>query len=269
MVGRPFEESRMRAISTIRLRSIRGARLLSAPRLTALRLALASVAALALAIFITACENVSGYTQPTLVRVIDASYVAPAVNVTVNGTLIAANIGQGAITSYGPLAGSNSAVISVSATTGGPALLYGNDYQFTAANQYSVFLVDSAAYPSGYEFTVLQDQQIAAAAGHSSYRFLNQAINTGAVDVYMIPSGVKIADAVPLITALPVNGTPSYVSFISQNVTMVITPTGVTKPAYTSTPIFLTGGEVRTVLIVDTQLTTNPPVAVFTGNDVN
>jgi hypothetical protein len=31
----------------------------------------------------------------------------------------------------------------------------------------------------------------------------------------------------------------------------------------------LTGGEVRTVLIVDTQLTSNPPVEVFTANDVN
>jgi len=254
---------------TIWLRSICGDRLSCAPRLTAPLLAVATVAALATALFITACENVSGYTQPTLARVIDASYVAPAVNVSINGTLIAANIGQGAITAYGPLPASNSAIIEVNATTAGPPLLYGNDYLFAAGNQYSVFLMDNAADSAGYAFTVLQDQQIAAPTGHSSYRFLNQAINTGAVDVYMVPGGVKIADAVPLITALPVNGTPSYVSFIAQNVTMVITPTGVTTPAYTFAPIALTGGEVRTVLIVDTQLTTNPPVAVFTGNDVN
>jgi hypothetical protein len=237
--------------------------------LSAPRLALAAVAALAIALFITACENVSGYTQPTLARVIDASYVAPAVNVTINSTLIAANIGQGAITSYGSLPASNSAVISVNATTAGPPLLYGNDYQFAAGNQYSIFLADDSSAYTGYGFTLLQDQQVAAPSGHSSYRFLNQAINTGAVDVYMIPTGAKIADAVPLISALPVNGTPSYVSFISQSVTMVITPTGLTKPAYTSAPIALTGGEVRTVLIVDSQLTTKPPVAVFTGNDVN
>jgi hypothetical protein len=31
----------------------------------------------------------------------------------------------------------------------------------------------------------------------------------------------------------------------------------------------LVGGEVRTVLIVDTQLTSNPPVQVFMANDVN
>lgn len=269
MGGRPFEESRMRGISTIRLRSIRGARPLSAPRLTVPRLALAGVAALALALFIAACENVSGYTQPTLARVIDASYVAPAVNITVNGTLIAANLGQGAITPYGPLPASNSATIDVNATTAGPPLIDGSDYQFAAGNQYSVFLADDASAPTGYGFTLLQDQQIAAPSGHSSYRFLNQAINTGAVDIYLIPTGSTIANAIPLVAALTVSATPSYVSFISQKVTMVITPTGLTTPAYTSAPIALTGGEVRTVLIVDAQLTVNPPVAVFTGNDVN
>jgi len=31
----------------------------------------------------------------------------------------------------------------------------------------------------------------------------------------------------------------------------------------------LTGGEVRTVLMMDTQLTSDPPVEVFIANDVN
>jgi hypothetical protein len=254
----------MRATCTSRFRSMN-----RASRFTAPRLAAAAVAVLALALLITACENVSGYGEPTLIRVIDASYVAPAVNVTVNGTLIAANIGQGAITSYGTLNPSNSAIISVNATTPGPPLLYGNDYQFPAGGQSSVFITDNAADYFGYGFAVLQDQQTSAPNGHSSYRFLNQAINTGAVDVYMIPTGVTIANAIPLIAALPVNNIPSYVNFISQPVTIVITPAGLTKPAYTSAPIYLSGGEVRTVLIVDTQLTSNPPVTTFTGDDVN
>ncbi|MGA2752776.1 MAG: hypothetical protein ABSE53_03345 [Terracidiphilus sp.] len=45
----------------------------------------------------------------------------------------------------------------------------------------------------------------------------------------------------------------------SQPVTMVITPAGLTKPQYTSTLITLIGGEVRTALIMDTQLTSTPP----------
>ena len=50
---------------------------------------------------------------------------------------------------------------------------------------------------------------------------------------------------------------------------MVITPTGLTTPKFTSTPLALTGGEVRTVVMVDSQLTSDPPVNVVIADDVN
>jgi uncharacterized protein DUF4397 len=231
-------------------------------------LAVIALAPLALALGLSACENVAGYTQPSLVRVIDASYIAPAVNVEVEGTLLAANIGQGTITPYGTLPASSDAVIDVTAATGG-ATLVGTNGALLAGHQHSVFLTDNGAAPTSYEVTVLEDQQVAAAGGHSAFRFLNQAPKTGAIDVYMIPSGTTMADTIPLVSDLAVGATAGYVSFTSQTVTMVITPTGVITPKYTSTALALTGGEVRTVLIVDTQLTSNPPVEVFTANDVN
>jgi hypothetical protein len=54
---------------------------------------------------------------------------------------------------------------------------------------------------------------------------------------------------------------------------MVIAPTGValsttTATIYTSAALPLTGGEVRTVLIVDPLLVTEP-VQVYIANDVN
>jgi hypothetical protein len=233
-----------------------------------LSLALAAPVALALALGITACENVASYTQPSLVRVIDASYIAPAVNVNVEGTQLAGNIGQGSITPYGTLPANSAAAIDVTAATGG-ATLVSTTGTLLAGHQHSVFLTDTGAAPNGYEVTVLEDQQVPAASGHSAFRFLNQAPSTGAVDVYMVPSGTTLADTIPLVTALPVGATAGYISFTSQTVTMVITPTGVITPKYTSQALALTGGEVRTVLIVDTQLTSNPPVEVFTANDVN
>jgi hypothetical protein len=233
-----------------------------------LSLALAAPVALALALGITACENVASYTQPSLVRVIDASYIAPAVNVNVEGTQLAGNIGQGSITPYGTLPANSAAAIDVTAATGG-ATLVSTTGTLLAGHQHSVFLTDNGAAPNGYEVTVLEDQQVPAASGHSAFRFLNQAPSTGAVDVYMVPSGTTLADTIPLVTALPVGATAGYISFTSQTVTMVITPTGVITPKYTSQALALTGGEVRTVLIVDTQLTSNPPVEVFTANDVN
>jgi hypothetical protein len=237
-------------------------------RLPLAGLAAIALACLAVALGLSACENVASYTQPSLVRVIDASYIAPAVNVNVEGTLLATNIGQGTITPYGTLPASSDAVIDVTAATGGATLVSTNG-TLLAGHQHSVFLTDNGTAPTSYEVTILEDQQVPAASGHSAFRFLNQAPTTGAVDVYMVPSGTTLANSIPLVTALPVGATAGYVSFTSQTVTMVITPTGAVTPKYTSQPLSLTGGEVRTVLIVDTQLTSNPPVEVFTANDVN
>jgi len=253
----------MRIFEQVRNRRTRATR---PPRLFTLGVAV--FAALTLVVSFTACENVASYTQPSLVRVIDASYIAPAVNVEVEGTLLAANIGQGTITPYGTLPASNDAAIDVTAATGGATLVDTNG-TLLAGHQHSVFLTDNGAAPASYEVTILEDQQVAAAQGHSAFRFLNQAPKTGPVDIYMIPAGTTLANTIPLVTALPVGATAGYISFTSQTVTMVITPTGVITPKYTSQTIPLIGGEVRTVLIVDTQLTSSPPVAVFMANDVN
>jgi len=242
--------------------------MVEARHLTLPTLAIAAAASLALAFGLSACENVATYTQPSLVRVIDASYIAPAVNVTVEGTILAGNIGQGSITPYGTLTASTNALIKVTAATGGTALVTTNG-TLLAGHQHSIFLTDNGAAPTSYEVTILEDQQVPAAGGHSAFRFLNQAPKTGAIDVYMIPSGTTIANTVPIVTALPVGATAGYISFNSQTVTMVIVPTGLLTPKYTSAVMALTGGEVRTILMVDTQLTSNPPVQVFMANDVD
>jgi len=230
-------------------------------------LAVAAAASLALALALSACENVAGFTQPSLVRVIDASYIAPAVNVYVEGVELAGNIGQGSITPYGTLAANPAALIKITEVTSGKALVTSNG-TILGGHQHSVFLTDNGAAPTSYEVTVLEDQQVPAAGGHSAFRFLNQAPKTGPIDVYMIPSGTTMANTIPIVVGLPVGGTAGYISFTSQSVTMVITPTGTITPKYTSTALGLVGGEVRTVLVVDTQLTSNPPVNVFMANDV-
>lgn len=232
-------------------------------------LALAGAAAALLAsLGISACTNVSGFSQTSLVRVIDASYIAPAVNVYVEKTLFAGNIGEGYISNYGTVRPSPSAPIQITQAQGGSTLVSAAA-TLAGGAQHSVFLTDNGVSPTSYTVTVLEDQQTAAAAGHSAFRFLNQAPRTGAVDVYMIPGSTTLANTIPLCSNLAVGATCGYVSFAAQTVTMVITPTGQTTPKYTSTSLGLTGGEVRTVVIVDSQLTSNPPVQVVIAKDVN
>jgi len=232
------------------------------------QLATLGAASLTAALTLSSCTNVAGFSQPSLIRVIDASYIAPAANVTVEGTLFAGNIGEGYISNYGTVAPSPAAIINVTQATGGAALVTASA-SLNPGAQHSAFLTDNGSTPTLYSLTVLEDQQVPAAAGHSAFRFLNQAPRTGAVDVYMVPGSATLADTIPLCTALAVGATCGYVSFASQAVTMVITPTGTVTPKFTSTALGLTGGEVRTVVIVDSQLTSNPPVQVVIAKDVD
>lgn len=243
-----------------------------AGRLTPSRLAVIATVLLGLSLALSACQNVAGFTQPSLVRVIDASYIAPAINVFItsqgSNVELAGNIGQGTITDYGTVPASAAALVKITEVTSSKTIVSSN-VTILGGHQHSIFLTDNGAAPNSYEVTVLEDQQVAAAGGHSAFRFLNQAPKTGAIDVYMVPSGTTLANTIPIVTGLPVGGTAGYILFTSQSVTMVITPTGTTTPKYTSTALGLTGGEVRTVLIYDSQLTSNPPVFVTMANDVN
>jgi hypothetical protein len=237
-------------------------------RLTLPRLAAVALVSLAVAFSLSGCTNVAGYTQPALIRIIDASYVAPAINVVVEGDIIAGNAGQGIISPYATLTATTSAPIKITNAVTGDSLTTTSN-PLLAGHQYSVFLSDESGTPSGYTVSVLNDQQISAPTGHSDFRFLNQAIKTGPVDVYMIPTGVTLANSIPLVSNLPVGGSLNYIDFTSQTVTMVVTPTGKATPSYTSPAIYLSGGEVRAVLLIDAQLTSNPPVEAFTADDVN
>lgn len=236
--------------------------------LTLPKLAVLASLSVLMALGLSSCTNVQGFSQPSLVRVIDASYIAPAVNFYVEKVLFAGNIGQGYISNYGTVTPSPAAQIQVTQAKGGASLVTAAA-TLNAGAQHSIFLTDNGAAPTSYILTVLEDQQTPAAAGHSAFRFLNQAPRTGPVDIYMVPASTTLANTIPICSGLPVGSTCGYVSFASQTVTMVITPAGTTTVKYTSTSLALTGGEVRTVVIVDSQLTSDPPVQVVIANDVN
>jgi hypothetical protein len=223
------------------------------------------------ALLLAGCQTVTGYSSVSLVRAIDASYNAPAINISVEGTLLAANVGQGSITTYGGFAPSKNAVVKVTATSSTNALVTSNATLIANQSQ-SVLISDINAE---YQVTVLEDQSTPAPTGHSEFRLLNQAPSTGAVDVYFLSgtSTTVYATAKPVITALAVGATSGYVTIPSSTLYMVIAPTGTVLSTtattiYSSAAFALVGGEVRTVLIVDPILVTQP-VQVYVADDVN
>jgi hypothetical protein len=237
-----------------------------ARQLTAPRLALAAATSLALALALSACENVAGYTQPSLVRVIDASFIAGAVNIYVEDVLLAGNIGEGYVSNYGTLPASGDALIKVTGASGG-ATLVSSHGTLLAGHQHSVFLTDNGVAPTSYNVTVLEDQMIAAAGGQVDFRFLNQAPRTGAngVDVYMVPAGATLATA-NLLTTVPLGTAIGYISVPAEPLTMYIAPSGQTV-VYTKQALTLTSGQVFTVLIIDSQLTNTPPQVLIVADD--
>jgi hypothetical protein len=240
-------------------------------RLTLPMLAAVSAASLTGSLLLSGCQTVSGSSAVSQLRIIDASYNAPSLNFYVEGAVLAGNLGQGSITSYATLKPTNNALVKVTATTNTKSLVTANTSLLGGTSQ-SALISDLSA---NYQVTVLKDQSTPAPSGHSDFRMLNQAPSTGAVDVYFLAgtSDTVFATAKPVIIGLPVGATSGYVTIPSSTLYMVIVPTGTTladnvTTIYTSAALPLVGGEVRTVLIVDPELSTEP-VVVYVANDVN
>ena len=211
------------------------------------------------------CQSVES-TAPsqTEVRVIDASYNAPAVDVKVATTLIATNIGAATFTNYAFLPPEDTtAYVYPTGTTTATAQAQGD---FLVNQAHSVFITDTSA---GYTATILTDQSIAPPAGYFSIRFLQQALEAGAVDIYLVPNGNTLAGSKPLFSDVTPGSVEGYANVMAGIYTIVITPTGVITTPYTSSSITFVAGQVRTALIMDAQLTTNPPVTVTIGDDLN
>jgi len=237
-------------------------------RLGALGFAIAAGASLALALGLTACENVATYTQSSLVRVIDASYNAPAFDAIVEDVTLASNMGEGTISPYGTLTASSNALIKLVEHATPTTTLLSTNGTILAGKQHTILITDNGASGTGYTVNILEDQSTEAAGGHSAFRFINESakITTG-VDIYVVPSGSTLANAIAVYSSLTSGNITGYITFQSQTVTIYITAAGSTTTTYAKQSFSLTGGEVYTVLLSDTQLTSNPAITVSYATD--
>lgn len=201
-----------------------------------------------------------------MVRVIDASWNAPPVDVKIGTTPIAVNIGAATFTNYAFLPPENAtAYVYRTKTTTASASVAGN---LLVAQQHSVFITDTS---NGYQATLLTDQAVTPPAGYVSLRFLQQAVRTGAVDLYLLAGSGTLAGAKPLLKDVTTGTVSGYLNVQAGSYSLVIAPAGDTnvKDVYTSESLQFTAGQVRSVLIMDAQLTTNPPVTIAIGDDLN
>lgn len=222
--------------------------------------ALASLAALSLC----GCTAVAGTGPTTLIRVIDAAYSSQALDAYVSTTPIAVNFAGPSISSYAFLP-PGAATITIK-PTGKSTVLTQLSGTLLAGEQHTVYITGKGA---SLQASLLTDQNTSAPAGSFAVRFLQAAVSTGAVDIYFVPDGTKIADANPVFSGLAAGSVTAYTNIPSGTYDLIVLPAGTTKNAYTSTATTFSAGQVRTMLIVDQQLLNNPPVNVLVANDVN
>jgi hypothetical protein len=214
----------------------------------AARLCLVGVAGLVLA----GCQGID-LNSPQL-RVIDAAPDAGVLDSYQDNTALAYNLVFGTVTTYVPLA-SGSYTLAADRAGTRQALVAGNA-ALAPGKQYTAIIGNIAA---SMQQTVLLDQSQPAPAGEIELRFVQQAIRSGAVDIYLVPHGGKAANTSPLVVNLGFGTNSGYLGVPAGTYAIDIVPTGTTLVS--STVTLLSGaqveygsGAVRTVVVIDQEV---------------
>lgn len=227
------------------------------------------------------CQSVATSSSSTLVRVIDASSNAMAVDAYVGSTEIAGNLGAGTVSNYAILGPQQATVtIDPTGTTKPAAALSGS---FLAGAQHSILLVDNG---TSFSASILTDQNTPAPSGQFAIRFLQAAPSVGSVDIYFVPPADVITSSTtstttgvttstttfpatnPVFSALPAGQNTPYTNLPVGTYDLIVTAAGSTKPIYLGTSTAYPAGQVQTVLLIGQKIGGSPLNAIV-ASDVN
>ena len=218
-------------------------------------------------LLLAGCQAVVSSPTASQVRIITASPDAPGLDIYLNSSILAYNVGFARVSSYIAV---NAGTDTVSAdTAGSKQMLISAKNTFVNSNQYTVLIGNVSA---NLQELVIQDQAQAAPSGQISLRFIDQATQIGALDVYLVPMGQKFTAVTPLLTNLTFGNAPSYLNVPTGTYSVVLVPTGTlptstTVATYTGAQVAYSGGSATTVVLVDQQLVTTPGVQVVSATD--
>jgi hypothetical protein len=229
-------------------------------------------------IVLAGCQGVTGLQPTAQVRVIDASPDAPALDIAQTSPAPAIpnglyNIGFGTVSSYIAMpAGAYTHSAYVAGTQQQLAFARGT---FTAGGQYTLLAGNIAA---SLQMALLRDQSTPAPGGQTALRFLGQATRSGAVDLYLLPTGFSLSGASPIATGVNFGTNTGYINAPAGTYSIVAYPAGVapnvSSPSFTGTQMAFPATSVRTIVLLD-QRTDTPQFAtpkshslqIVTAND--
>lgn len=201
---------------------------------------------------LTGCQGID-MSSPQL-RVIDASPDAGLIDAYQNNTAIAYNLGFGTATSYVPMA--PGAYVIGADRAGTRQALAAGSANLIAGKRYTAIVGNVVA---SLQETILQDKSQPAAAGEVEFRFVHQAIRSGAVDVYLVPRSGRLSSTAPIAVSLGFGANTGYLSAPAGAYSIAVVPAGTVLVPSTTT--LLSGaqseyasGAVRTVLLIDQEV---------------
>ncbi len=221
----------------------------------------------ALLVLLSGCQSVTGSPVLSQVRLIDTSPDAPGLDAYQGTAVLAYNLGLGTLTSYVPI---TPGLYNISADQAGThSQLITAPGTFAANAQYTVLIGN---YANALQELILQDQSTASPLGQVNLRFIDQSVRSGALDLYLVPSGATVVTQRPVVTGVSFNTNTGYVSIPAGTYTLVALPTGATPTAsgstlYTGAAVVYVTGSASTIVLIDPQLTTTPGVQIVTAAD--
>ncbi len=208
-------------------------------------------AALLCGLLFTGCQSLSSRSSYANVRVIDVSPEDRTLDIYQGSNAVAYNLSSGTVTSYVPVV-PGSANFTVS-TAGSRQVLSSLDGTFTPGAHYTVLVRNTAAT---MQQTLLADHEQPAPTAAPVLRFINEAQRTGAVDIYLVPTGQKLASVSPAVTNLQPGVRAGYIVVPVCTCTAIVLPAGAVASAasiatLTSAHINFVSGSTRSLILLD------------------
>lgn len=230
----------------------------------ALRLGAAALAVSTL----SGCQSIDvNSSNAALVRVFNASPDSTGFDFYTGKTGIVFNLGFSYKTTYVSLNPGTQTITTDQASTVPPQVLTSVAASLGSQKSYTVIAGNVLA---NLQETIFLDQNFAAPSGQIAVRVINEATRIGAVDIYLVASGGKLATTLPFATNVTFNGNSGYIDIPAGTYAIAVLPTG-TNPGsgttlFSGSQASYATGAASTLIVFDTPLTTAPAanVAVLT-----